>query len=353
MNNEEPSEQEPSGLEKPDYNNVHNTDSRRNQLSQSRSAVLSFVIILFVIYLLSIIVTIIAGEAAESGFFISTPILMFSFMLDVFLSINLLRGKKWARTWLLIRLFLGTIVFGGLSLFQGDYGSLILNTGVNLALILLLTGVSTRPRIIGSVSLAIVAALVGSLWPLMASFTTLPEVPETSIPKTFETYTSEGFFSISYPPDWKPNISIIQVVEEVIKEGLEDLDMGIQTEDTQLVFIGGEFFPDYVFPCVAVFVEPKTFWPLGTIVENTSQWAKNNDQEYVEYSRFQTTIGGRQAIIQTYQGSDVDSLLTGYTNAYIVAEKFVWTVSCMCDREDLNENIDTFNNIVRSLRVEY
>lgn len=353
MNNEEPPEQEFSGLEKPDYNNVHNTDSRRNQLSQSRSAVLSFVIILFVIYLLSIIGTIIAGEAAESGFFISTPILIFSFILDVFLSINLLRGKKWARTWLLIRLFLGTIVFGGLSLFQGDYGSLILNTGVNLALILLLTGISTRLRIVGSVSLAIIAALVGSLWSLLPLITTLPEVPETAIPESFSTYASEGFFSISYPPDWEPNISIIQEVEEVIKEGLEDLDTGIQTDDMQLVFICGEYFPDDVSPCVTVYVEPKPFWPLGTIVENTSQWLKENDQEYVEYSRFQTTIGGRQAIIQTCQGSDGDSLLTGFTNAYIVADNFLWTVSCMCDREDLNENLDTFNNIVRSLRVEY
>ena len=62
----------------------------------------------------------------------------------------------------------------------------------------------------------------------MAPLTTLPTVPETPIPESFSTYTSEGFFSIPYPPDWVPVISVIEELEKEIK--LYGKSLGLESQ---------------------------------------------------------------------------------------------------------------------------
>lgn len=253
---------------------------------------------------------------------------------------------------MLIRLFISIFIWGGIYTFQGDFASLVFQVGVLGALILLLTGTTTRLRLVGSLTLATITTLGVILWPLVPLLATLPTTPETAIPENFNTYTSEGFFSISYPPDWEPNMAIIKEVEEEIKLYLEELDIESQADDMQLVFIGGKKTDNW-YPVVAVTVEPRQFWPLGTLVENTNEWSRENIEQYVERSRIKTTIGGREAIIQTYQGADEDSVLCRYTLSYVVGEKFLWCVTCVCDSQDFGLYLDTFDNIVRSLRVEY
>jgi hypothetical protein len=89
------------------------------------------------------------------------------------------------------------------------------------------------------------------------------------------------------------------------------------------------------------------------MVESTHQWSLENIEQYVEHSRIKTTIGDKKAIIQNYQGLDVENNLTGYITAYVAGEKFLCTVLCACDAKRLDFNLDTSEQVVRSLRVEY
>ena len=103
----------------------------------------------------------------------------------------------------------------------------------------------------------------------------------------------------------------------------------------------------------SVQVQPKEFWPLEALVESTNEVAEENIEQYVEHSRVSTSIGGRKAIIQTYEGYDSEHVLSSFTTSYIVGDKFIWAVVCVCDSENFDTYKDTFDNIVRSLRVEY
>ena len=143
---------------------LDNSDEKINkgygQLSQSRSAILSAVVIIFILDILALISIIFPEEDLETRVILRT---VMSAVLDLFLGINLLRGKNWARTWMLVRLVGGIVIFGVASAIQSDFGTLLINTGVLLALILLLTGTSTRLRITGGIALAVIAFIIGMI----------------------------------------------------------------------------------------------------------------------------------------------------------------------------------------------
>lgn len=66
--------------------------------------------------------------------------------IDIFLGINLLRGKPWARTLLLIRLWLGLLVWSIFLVFIGHIGESVVQAGVSIGLLLFLTGFSSAGR---------------------------------------------------------------------------------------------------------------------------------------------------------------------------------------------------------------
>ncbi|MFC2007642.1 hypothetical protein ACFLVB_03490 [Chloroflexota bacterium] len=333
--------------------NEKTTGKAYQQISQSRSSILSAVIILLIVNLLSI-VSIFLGEDIETHAFPTTYQIVFSVLIDLFLAINILRGKRWARTWILIRSALGIVIWGIVYTVQGDSASLILNTGVLVALIILLTGTSTRFRQFSGISLAVITIIVGIITSLFEYSSDLPTVPEiVDIPASYSSYVNEGFFSISYPPDWSPQMSIVSKLEEKTKQDLKDMVMDSVVDDYQLVFVGCKYVGDDVLAAVTISVEPKIVVPFATIIEINHARSVEGMKNYTEYSRVKTTIDGKDAIIQTYAVEDSDSYYAGYTNAYISGNKFFWTVSCTCDGGELGSNLDTFEKIVTSLRVEY
>jgi len=335
-----------SKTEVPEHSESSDKERGRREISQSRAAVLTAVGIIFFADLLAIIFL-------ASGGIDRPGLVLGSTFFDIFLGIFILKGKGWARTWMLVRLIVGLVVFSIVYTLANDFASVLVQIGFCVAVILLLTGTSTRFRLIGSVALFVVATLVGMIWSFMLPLMTLHEMPETPIPESFSTYTGEGFFSISYPPDWVPNMSIIEELEEEMKLYAKSLDLESQVSEMQLVFIGGKETEDWYYPLVVVQIQPRSSWPLSVMVEAESQWAEENIEQYVEYSRVSTTIGGREAIIQTYQGYNVDYILSSYTISYVVGDEFIWSVICVCDSQAFDAYRDTFDNIVRSLRVEY
>ena len=123
------------------------------ELSQSRDAVWTAVGIIFFIDLLNIVLSIIFSVIVAQDII---PI-----VIDLYLGINLLRGKRSARTWMLIRVVLGLLVWGILAIFQKDFGGLIMQVGFCGAILVLLTGISTRNRILGGIALFVIPFIAG------------------------------------------------------------------------------------------------------------------------------------------------------------------------------------------------
>jgi hypothetical protein len=350
MSNQEPLNQESGSLETMELVNK----KRFGQLSQSRSAILSTVIILFIVDLFGLVSIFSTGTATDVKSFPSGYQIILSTAIDVFLGINLLRGKSWARAWMLVRSIAGIVVWGIVYTIQGEYGSLILNTGVLWALIILLTGYTNLFRIVAGIALAVITVISGMIVSIVGTSMNIPFIAETdTTPTSFLKYSSEGFFSISYPTDWSPTMSVVAEAEAKMKEYGKDVGFGSKVDEVQLVFLGKKITNDNSFAFVTVNVEPNQSWPLETLVEGANQWSLENIKQYMEQSRIKTTIGGRNAIIQTYQGRDVDSYLMGYTVGYVASDKFLWTIICGSDVKDYESNQTTFEQIVRSLRVEY
>jgi hypothetical protein len=214
-------------------------------------------------------------------------------------------------------------------------------------LILLLTGVSTRIRLWGSVSLAIVSLLVGNLFGVVTSSLNLYRTPETPIPTSFTTYTNEGFFSISFPPYWVSDSDSIKEAQKYIEEFANQNMVGNVSKE-QVVFLGNE---EAFHANVIVTVQSKPILPLSSIVEATDEWLKANKKQYNEYYRAKTSIGGRSAIMSSYEY--YDSVLYRCTAGYILGDKLLWSMVCICESSESNSYLNTFNDIIRSLRVKY
>ena len=177
--------------------------------------------------------------------------------------------------------------------------------------------------------------------------------PEPQIPPHFSTYTSEGLFSISYPPDWVPATSIMEEAFEEIKESMESTDPEISLEGANMLFLGGKPIEEWYYPSVNIIVMPRSigYWALDEIVEGEAQYSRENDQRYHEYSRIRTTVDGREAVILDSEDYDPDFGMWRYLQLYAVKDKFVWCVTCGSELEDFKGYEDTFYSIVKSLRI--
>ena len=140
-------------------------------LDQSGAAVWTAAGIIIAVDLLTIGLAIAAREAPSEEVAGALVSQVPQIAIDLFLAVNLLRGKRWARTVTLVRVVLGLLVWGALYGIEQDFTSLVMQAGFYGALILLLTGTSTRNRIGGAVALLSVTFVGWIVWPAVDSFT--------------------------------------------------------------------------------------------------------------------------------------------------------------------------------------
>ena len=208
--------------------------------------------------------------------------------------------------------------------------------------------------------LTIMVTALMTLLPLTMSCVT-PEIEPTMtteppIPAHYATYTSEGLFSISYPPDWVPATSLIEDVTEMLIEWIESVDPELEIpEGTYVLFLGGIPVEEGYWPNVNIVVIPRSigYWTLDEIVEYDCQAAMMYLQDFREYSRTETIVDGKEAVILDSENCDpvLGFGMTRYLQLYTVKDEFVWVVSCTYDSEDFQKYKDDFNAIVRSLRI--
>ena len=185
-------------------------------------------------------------------------------------------------------------------------------------------------------------------------------VSESAIPAHFTTYTDEaGFFSISYPPEWKPFPSWAEELGVLSKDFFKGYDSDTSLVGLFFVFIAeaprdsGGSSPNVNIVIQALSDMTMRGWKtLDEIVEAKLQRTKEIKQGYHEFSRFSTIIGGREAVIIDWESSTSElGKKARSVQMFLIADNLVWKVTCYVDSEKLSNFEDDLHAIVRSLRI--
>lgn len=177
---------------------------------------------------------------------------------------------------------------------------------------------------------------------------------EPEIPAHFTTYTDEaGLFSISYPPDWEPALSLIEGLEQATKDLIESIESDLPLERASAIFCAGLPTETGYMPNVNIVVEslPGILWTLDNVVEAGIRGIKEIVQEYHEFSRVKTTVGGREATIVDSEGTIPGLPKQHSLQLIMLVGKTAWFVTCTPPTGEFSKWEDDFDAIVRSLRI--
>lgn len=174
------------------------------------------------------------------------------------------------------------------------------------------------------------------------------------IPAHYTTYTDEAsLFSISYPPDWEPALSLIEGFEEAGKAIITSIESDAPVERASGIFYAGIPTETGYLPAVNIVVEslPGIVLTHENMVEAEIEGLKQFAQDYHEFSRIKTTVGGREATIVEYEGTFPQ--VGKYHNLLmlILVGKTAWIVTCTPPSGEFSKWEDDFHAIVRSLRI--
>jgi len=155
---------------------------------------------------------------------------------------------------------------------------------------------------------------------------------KSTIPANFTTYTDEvNFFSISYPANWEPDLSMIESLKQEAENLLKSIDEKGSFKKNNVVFFGGVLLDSgYYNPNFGIVVEPlgDDNVKLEDLVELSVRECKRISEEYREFSRTKTIIDGRQAIILDFEARLPNWPFIHYLSMSMCIDKFLWTVTC-------------------------
>lgn len=181
---------------------------------------------------------------------------------------------------------------------------------------------------------------------------------ESLIPANFTTYTDEvNLFSISYPENWEPALSIIERIKQETNDYLKSIDEEDFDETNNVVFLGGIPLDNgYYNPNITIAILDASLIDDNVKLENVvellvSEYIKMSE-EYRELSRTKTIIGGKQAIILDYEARLPNIPLAHYLVMYMFIDKYLWITTCSIG-PPLNyyDFKDDIYAIVKSLKI--
>ncbi len=181
---------------------------------------------------------------------------------------------------------------------------------------------------------------------------------ETQIPSDYTTDTSEGLFSISYPPDWEHFRAATELFDRVTKEVLitaieSDLPVDLGNMGSTIFWVNAPSEEELTaYTIIYVDSPPVATWTLENVVEAGMPSS--------EFSRVETTVGGREVVIIDYKvitpiNTYGDTTVGGeyhYLKMVTLVGKTAWTISCVARSPEIfSDYEDDFNAIVRSFRM--
>jgi hypothetical protein len=178
--------------------------------------------------------------------------------------------------------------------------------------------------------------------------------PTAEIPTNYTTYTDEqGLFSISYPPEWEPALSILAELEQYTKDVIASMNSDLPADQGSFVFIAGIPIETGYAPSVTIGIEPMPalIFTHSQMIEGEISAIKQTLQDYHEFSRNKTTVGGREATIVEWEGTYPQVGKNHNLQMYILVGKNAWIVSCTPPPGEYDKCGKDFQAIVRSLRI--
>lgn len=178
--------------------------------------------------------------------------------------------------------------------------------------------------------------------------------PEVQIPSHYATYKDESqLFSISYPPEWEPALSVMKNVEQQSKDWIDKLNKGIPVEQVTIIFMAGLPTKTGYLPNVNIAIEPVPTGvsTLDQMSEAEVRGIKQAINNYREISRVKTTVDGREAVILHWQGTVPNIDIADITQLFVIVNKVCWVVSCGTSQEEYAKWEKDFNIIGRSFRI--
>jgi hypothetical protein len=175
------------------------------------------------------------------------------------------------------------------------------------------------------------------------------------IPPDFVTYTSEGLFSISYPPALIDMASRQEEIAEDVKETMQATDPEFDLESFQYVFTGIIPTDNDANAFLLVTVEPVALgMPLDVYYQYLAEECKRGGEYFMGFrlhSLAKTVVGGREAILWDIQTLDSELGEDRSLNLSMIKDSLLWEVSCSAEPEDFEDYEDTFYSILSSFRI--
>lgn len=179
-------------------------------------------------------------------------------------------------------------------------------------------------------------------------------VQEPEIPANYTTFTDEqGLFSISYPPDWEPALSLLQETEQYAKDIIASMNSDIPVNQWYLVFTAGIAFDLGYEPSLNIGIEPMPALVIthNQMVEAEITGIKQTLSDYHEFSRTKTTVGGREATIIEWEATYPQIGKNHILQMLMLVGRNAWVVSCIPPQGEYDRWDQDFQAIVRSLRI--
>jgi hypothetical protein len=203
-------------------------------------------------------------------------------------------------------------------------------------------------RITAFVALIIAVAAATAGCGKSVPFTELP------IPDYYSTYTDQvGLFSISYPPDWEPALSLVPDMEKSIKDILTAVKSDSNVDSARIVFISGKQYGSGYAPNVNIVVQsfPGVVLNHDAVFEASIRGLRQIMPDYREVSRVKTTVGGRQATIFEIEGTYPQLGRIHTLSMMVLVGKTSWLVTCSPPSGEYDAWEDDFQSVLRSLRI--
>ncbi len=209
-------------------------------------------------------------------------------------------------------------------------------------------------------TIAVIVISVGLLVTAIACKKSVPTLPyelnpETTIPDHFVTHISDNLFSISYPPNWEVDTSLIEQAKTFAEQWTGTNNMDIPVEHVNILLIAGKPFSQGYHPNVTIVSEP-----LAEDIETIEDLAKAEAQsieavcdDYEELSRVKTTINGKESTIIEYEG-DLPGIGSIHNlSMFTIDDDTIWGINCTLSTSvaDFSDHKDDFYSIIRSFRI--
>ena len=210
-------------------------------------------------------------------------------------------------------------------------------------------------KVLGLLKPALITVLLLT-WVITACMTreaTPTPFVEPTVPPQFATYGDElGAFTISYPANWEPAVSVMESMEELSMAALKNVLTEEELDVPRMVFLAGVPTSDGFDPSVNVTIGPISGLDVDELVTASVRDLKENVIDYHEISRVRTMIDGRDAfILDTRWTPPYRPLPLAFLQMRTIEGKVNWLVTCGTEPETFVQIRETCEQVVRSLRV--